>query len=99
MTKLLLPCEAAKLIHPSVKEASVRTMMRNGAIVRIQIGAAHYTTHECVTEYLTCHDQQNLRGSFSGKSETARKSGSSSTVDAKSGPDVLKATLQALKTS
>lgn len=52
VSTLLLPSEAAQMIHPSVKEASVRALMRHGHLAQVRIGARHYTNRESVSEYL-----------------------------------------------
>jgi hypothetical protein len=97
MNTVILPEEAATMIHPTVKEACIRAMMRQGLLSKIRVGTRDYTTLESVNEYLSCLDHQNPRGSISVKTGMARKSGSSSTGAAKSGPDVLKAILQGRK--
>ncbi|MBF9059553.1 helix-turn-helix domain-containing protein [Rhodobacterales bacterium HKCCSP123] len=86
--------EAAAHIHPDIKEATVRRLIRNHEIRAVKISRSYYVPVDELERYLTCLEKGNPQDSI--KDETTAH-GSYLMAENKSGPDMVRAFLEKQK--
>lgn len=91
---LLSALEAAEYIHPIVKEATIKRLIREGQLSAVKVGRSYLVSVEEVERYLECQGKGSQQDSINEKT-TAR--GSSSMADGTSGLDMVKVFLEKRK--